>query len=281
MIAAPVLLRPRAYRDSFAAAWRLALRHRELLWELQKRDLSDRYVGSVLGAFWGIAQPLFLMALYTVVFGFFFRLKLESTTAGGLDYPSYLIAGYLPWIAMMDVMSRSSTVIYANINLIKQVAFPTELLPAKGLLGAALPQAVGTLFLLAYVGIRFGHYPTTLCLLPVALLFHCLFALGLGWLLALVGAYFRDTPNMLSVFFQLNLFLMPIVFVPSGTPEILSRVIAFNPFAHLIYVYQDILFYGAIEHPWSWLILAAMSVITFVVGFSLFTRAKQAFGNVL
>jgi ABC-type polysaccharide/polyol phosphate export permease len=49
----------------------------------------------------------------------------------------------------------------------------------------------------------------------------------------------------------------------------------------LIYVYQDILFYGAIEHPWSWLILAAMSVITFVVGFSLFTRAKQAFGNVL
>ena len=277
----PVLLRPRTYCDAFAGAWKLASRHRELLWELQKRDLSDRYVGSVLGAFWGIVHPLLLMAIYVAVFGFLFRLKFDQSVGSGLDYPAYLIAGFLPWLAMMDVMSRSAGVIYANVNLVKQVAFPLELLPAKGLVGAFLPQAVGTAFLLAYVAIRFGHPSPMIALLPAALLLQVLAALGLGWLLALVGAYFRDTPNMLQLFFQINLFLMPVVFVPSSTPEVLAKVFAVNPFSHLVYVYQDILFYGALLHPGSWAVLAVLSVIVFVTGFTLFARAKQAFGNVL
>ena len=281
MTAAPVLLRPRAYCDSFAAAWRLALRHRELLWELQKRDLSDRYVGSVLGALWSIVHPLLLMAVYVAVFGFVFKVKLDQTGTGELDYPAYLIAGFLPWLAMMDVMSRSAGVIYANVNLVKQVAFPLELLPAKGLLGAFIPQAVGTACLLAYIAVQFGYVPPAIVLLPVALLFQGLAALGLGWLLALVGAYFRDTPNVLQIFFQLNFFLMPVVFVPSSTPEVLARAMAVNPFSHLVYVYQDILFYGALRHPGSWAVLAVLSVIVFVAGFTMFTRAKQAFGNVL
>jgi ABC-type polysaccharide/polyol phosphate export permease len=217
MTAAPVLLRPRAYRDSFAAAWRLALRHRELLWELQKRDLSDRFVGSVLGALWSIVHPLLLMAVYVAVFGFVFKVKLDQTGTGELDYPAYLIAGFLPWLAMMDVMSRSAGVIYANVNLVKQVAFPLELLPAKGLLGAFIPQAVGTACLLAYIAVQFGYVPPAIVLLPVALLFQGLAALGLGWLLALVGAYFRDTPNVLQIFFQLNFFLMPVVVGPNAT----------------------------------------------------------------
>ena len=176
----PVLLRPRAYRDAFSGAWKLALRHRELLWELQKRDLSDRYVGSILGTFWGIVHPLLLMGIYVTVFGFLFRLKIDQNVGSGLDYPSYLISGFLPWLA---------GVIYANVNLVKQVAFPLELLPAKGLLGAFLPQAVGTVFLLVYMGVRFGHFPSAIVFLPVALLLQGLAALGLGWLLALVGAY--------------------------------------------------------------------------------------------
>jgi lipopolysaccharide transport system permease protein len=281
MTATPVLLRPHAYRDSFAAVWRLALRHRELLWELQKRDLSDRYVGSVLGALWGIVHPLILMALYVVVFNFIFKLKLGDDAGIRLDYAAYIMAGYLPWMAMMDMMARSATVIHANVNLIKQVAFPTELLPAKALLGSLLPQAVGSAFLLIYMGVRFGHFPVTIGLLPVALLLQILAALGLGWLLALVGAYLRDTLNILQVVFLVNLYLMPVVFAPGWTPDILSWLFVFNPFSHMVYVYQDIFFNGAILHPGSWFIFAVLAVFAFVFGFNLFMRAKQAFGNVL
>lgn len=281
MTTAPILLRPHAYRDSFAMVWRLAVRHYELLWELQKRDLSDRYVGSVFGVIWGVVHPLILMALYVVVFGFVFKLKLGEDVGIKLDYPAYIMAGYLPWMAIMDMMTRSATVIHANVNLIKQVAFPTEFLPAKSLLGSLLPQAVGTVFLLVYTGVRFGHLPVTIGLLPVALLIQILAALGLGWLLALIGAYLRDTPNVLQVVFLVNLYLMPVVFVPAWTPEILSWVFVCNPFSHLVYMYQDMFFYGAIQHVSSWLICAGLAVFTFVFGFNLFMRAKQAFGNVL
>ena len=269
------------YREAFVRAWVIARKHRDLLWELQRRDLSDRYVGSTLGALWAVVQPLVQLAVYVIVFGFVFKLKFGGQDSGGFDYPAYIIAGYLPWMAIMDVMTRSAIVIYANMNVIKQVAFPTELLPAKVLLGAFVPQAVGIAFLIAYLELRFGRVPVTLVLLPVALVLEYVAAMGLAWILALVGAYFRDLPNVLQVFFLVNLYAMPIVYAPAWTPPVLARVIPFNPFAHLVYVFQDVLFFGAIRHPVSWGVLSLLAAITFAVGFNLFNRAKQAFGNVL
>jgi lipopolysaccharide transport system permease protein len=277
----PALLQLRLYRDAYSRAWALARRHRQLLWELQKRDLSDRYVGSMLGVLWGVVHPLFLMGVYVVVFGFVFKLRFGDASGMRYDYPAYIIAGYLPWMAMMDVMARSASVVHANVNLIKQVAFPTELLPAKTLLGSLLPQLVGTAFLLAYLATRFGEVPGTVLLLPLALAMQYVAAMGLAWLLALIGAYFRDAQNVLQVFFLANLYFMPVVFAPQWTPALLAKAMLFNPFAHLVWVYQDILFYGAIAHPWSWVTVAALSLAAFTTGFNLFNHAKQAFGNVL
>ena len=46
------------------------LRHRELILILVSRELKARYRGTVLGFFWSLFNPLLLMLVYTVVFGF-------------------------------------------------------------------------------------------------------------------------------------------------------------------------------------------------------------------
>ena len=46
------------------------LRHRQLIMILVSRELKARYRGTVLGFFWSLFNPLLLMLVYTVVFGF-------------------------------------------------------------------------------------------------------------------------------------------------------------------------------------------------------------------
>ena len=44
--------------------------HRHLLWEFLRRDLQARYVGSAMGFFWSVINPLILLTVYSIVFGF-------------------------------------------------------------------------------------------------------------------------------------------------------------------------------------------------------------------
>src|SRR2546425_10377667 len=48
--------------------------HGRLLYVMAAREITDRFAGSALGAVWALAHPLFLMALFVVVFTFIFGL---------------------------------------------------------------------------------------------------------------------------------------------------------------------------------------------------------------
>jgi len=51
---------------------RTLYRYRQLIATLTARDLKARYRGSILGFFWSLANPLLLLAVYTLVFTKFF-----------------------------------------------------------------------------------------------------------------------------------------------------------------------------------------------------------------
>src|SRR5262249_39359153 len=86
-------------------------RHRWLVWELVKREHADRYAGSFFGSLWAIGHPLLLMAVYVVVFSYVFRLKLGGTVEMPLDYTAYLMAGYLPWMALQESSLKAASAI--------------------------------------------------------------------------------------------------------------------------------------------------------------------------
>src|SRR5262245_57714802 len=76
----------------------LLIRHRQLTWDMAKREVADRYTGLVFGAFWTIGHPLVLMLVYVAVFGFVFRVRIGGTADMPLDYTAYLLAGLIPWL---------------------------------------------------------------------------------------------------------------------------------------------------------------------------------------
>jgi len=105
--------------------------------------------------------------------------------------------------------------------------------------------------------------------------------LGLSFLLSAAGAYFRDIKDIVQVFTIMNMYLMPIFYLPMWVPQLFKPILYINPFSYMIWCFQDVLYFGGFEHPWAWLVFFTESMVIFIVGFSLFRRFKIVFGNVL
>jgi len=257
-------------------------RHRQLAWEMFKRDVTDRYAGQMLGPLWAIGHPLFLMGIYVIVFTYIFAMRTGGSSYDfPLDYPTYILSGLIPWMAFQESMNRGSLAVLENSDLVKQVVFPLEILPLKGLSSALLMQGVATLFLIVYVVVKFYYLPITYVLLPLLFLVQFMAMTGISYILASVGAFVRDLKDIVQVFCVACFYCIPVLYFPNWMPSWIQKVLMLNPFSYMVWCYQDACFYGRIEHPWAWPIFFGLSFLVFYVGHEIFQRLKPLFGNVL
>lgn len=269
--------------STFATIARLYWTNRQLMWELAKRDINDRSIGTAFGFVWAIVHPLTVLLVYVVVFSFVFRIKFgaDSPTDMPYGFATYIITGYLPWMAIAQMMAIASGSIRADATLVKQVDFPLETIAGKTLLVAMWPQLVGTVFLIIWIIAVEGFLSPLLFMLPVIVAIQILLCLGLGWLLAAIGAFFRDVQDLVQWWTVVSMYLMPVVFAPQFMPGPMKIIIPLNPFSHIVYIYQDVIFYGRFENPLSWLIAIVFALICFFSGLYLFQKLKNTFGNVI
>ena len=100
--------------------------HLFLLRELVKRDFQGRYAGSALGLVWSFLQPLWMLLLFTFVFSTVMKISLAGARTG--HFAVFLFSGLLPWMAVQEGVSRASTAVTDNSNLVKKLSFPAEIL---------------------------------------------------------------------------------------------------------------------------------------------------------
>ena len=246
-----------------------------------QRDIVVPYAGQMLGGFWAFGHPLFLVLLLTIVFNFMLGARFGGTAALPHDYTTYILAGLVPWQTFMSVLSRGCIEILGNANLVKQVVFPIEVLPIKGVLASLTTLVIGLVFLVGYTFVTTGGLPWTYALLPVLVVLQVLWMSGMAFLLSSLGVYFRDLKDMISVFVTASLYLLPIVYLPGAVPTVIRSVISLNPFSCMIWSYHDALYFGRFDHPWAWIAFVACSLGSFYGGFYLFQKLKPFFGNAL
>ena len=216
------VLNPVHYATAARDLTRLLGRHRQLTWEMAKRDITDRYTGQVFGTLWAIGHPLALMGIYTIVFSFVFRQRAGGSWDLPLKYPAYLLSGLIPWMAFQESMAKSTVSVTSNANLVKQVVFPIEVLPVKGVLGSMITQAIALTLLLAYIPLAHnGLIHWTFALIPVLVVLQILAMIGVGYFLAAVGVYFRDVKDFVQVFCIAGMYIMPVFYLPEWVPDYL------------------------------------------------------------
>src|SRR5262244_443651 len=108
-----------------------------LLREMVVRDVRARYAGSSLGILWAFALPILWMVLYTAIFSLILKVPVE---AGFSSFPEFLMAGLLPWMAISEGISRSSSCLIDNAAIVKKTVFPLETLVLSVVLAAVVNE---------------------------------------------------------------------------------------------------------------------------------------------
>ena len=213
---------------------------RGLVFQLVRRDFEQRFVGSMMGWIWGLIHPLVLLLSWTFVFSVCLKVKLDGGEVTR-NYPLYLFAAMLPWLLFSETVQRSSTSIIEQANLITKTVFPAEIVPVSVFLSSLVSHAMALALLVAAVAVVLNQFNAALLLLPVYTLLIGMFAIGIGWIVASLQVYLRDTSQVLSVVLTFWFWLTPIFITEDQFPENLRFLVAGNPMAYVVRAYREIL----------------------------------------
>lgn len=260
--------------------WRAALSRRMVLLRVMvRRDLASRYRGSLLGVAWAVLTPFLLMVLYTIIFSVFLKIRLSGDNSPS-SFALYLLAGLLPWTMFSEVASRCTTVMLGQVNLIKKVVFPLEVIPLT-ITGAGLVNhLIGLGVFLLAAAVLASPQPTWL-LLPVLIIPLSLFSAGVGLILASLGVFLRDLGQVVGLLLTAWMFLTPIMYAESFVPARFLPLIDANPFTWLVHGYRQVVLEGQLPSFSSLLLLYGVASVVAIIGYRWFQHLAPGFADVL
>jgi homopolymeric O-antigen transport system permease protein len=256
------------------------LRHGELIASMTWRDFGARYRGSFGGLVWSVFQPLVMMVIYTLVFSVFLKVKFTSDS-NPFEFSVYLLCGLLPWNALSESLTQSTQVIRSNVNLVKRVVFPLEILPLNLALAAAIQQLIGFALLVPLAWLVTGQLQASLLFVPVILVLQLLFVTGMNWLAASLAVYLPDLRHVISLVLMVWMFLTPVVYPEDVVPAHLLILFRLNPMARIVTLYRNAFMTGLLPSPRGLVGAVALCLLVFMAGYFWFMRTKRGFADVL
>lgn len=257
-------------------------RHRQLIAQMTRREVVGRYKGSVMGLAWSFFNPVFMLLVYTFVFSVIFQSRWgigneESKT----QFAVVLFVGMIMHGLFAEVLNRAPSLILANVNYVKKVVFPLEILPVIAMGAALFHSSVSVGVLVTVFGLFNGYLHWTILFIPLVLLPLVTLTLGLAWMLASVGVFLRDVGQTIGIGTTVMLFLSPVFYPVTALPEEFRPWIMANPLTFIIEQAREVLIWG---HPPNWIGLGAYLLAALVVawaGFVWFQKTRTGFADVL
>jgi lipopolysaccharide transport system permease protein len=250
---------------------------RDLLLTLAGRDVKLRYRQTALGAAWVILQPLIAAGIFSLVFG-----QVAKLPSDGLPYFLFSYAGLLGWNAFNTTLTKSSSCLIQNSQLISKVFFPRLLLPLSTLFSTLIDFGVA-LGMMAVLLVVYGVTPRfgPLLLLPLWLLLTLLLAVGIGLFSSALMVTYRDVQYVMPVLTQFLLYASPVAYSVTAVPKHLHLFYALNPLSGLIEAFRwSLLGTGALTSGQvAYSAIVAIAVFTF--GAFSFRAMEERFADVI
>lgn len=255
--------------------------NRYLLWQLAKKDIEQRYKGSVLGMLWSIIVPILMLIIYTFVFSEIFQAKWNIDTSDKYEFALVLFCGLTAFNMVSEVMNRSATLIAANTNYVKKVIFPLELLPMVITFSALFNCVISYLILIAaklilYRNVSVTLYQSLLVFVPLIVI-----SVGVGYILSAISVYLKDIGNVISVLVMVLMYMSPVFFPLTSVPEKYRGICMANPMTYIIENFRNTMLYG-LNINWYFFGMSIIIAMAFYgIGYVVFMRTKEGFADVL
>ncbi len=253
--------------------------NRHLLWDLTKKDLKQRYVGSYLGILWAFIQP----TITVIIFWFVFQVGFKSMPVDNFPFVLWLVCGMFPWFFFSDAWQSATNSVVSNSFLVKKVVFRVSLLPIIQIFSALIVNLffVGVLFVMFAL---YGYMPD----IHNLQVFYYLFALicltfGLSLITSSLVIFLKDVGQLVSMLLQFGFWATPVFWSYKILPVDYQWIVKMNPLFYIVEGYRNSFIY----HKWFWELgftnigFWAATFFVAVTGVVLFRRLRPHFADVL
>lgn len=268
---------------SLTALGRSLFRNRQLILQMTRREVIGRYKGSVMGLAWSILNPIFMLTVYTFVFSEVFKSRWGELGSDDTktQFAIVLFVGMIVLGLFSEVLNRAPGLIISNVNYVKKVVFPIEILPIVAMGTALFHSAISLAVLLSAFAIFNGYLQWTIILLPFVVMPLVIMILGMAWILASLGVFLRDVGQTIGLLTTVLMFLSPVFYPVTAVPERFQPFIMANPLTFIIEQARQVLIWG--NFP-NWIGLGIYTLGAAIIawaGYAWFQKTRNGFADVL
>ncbi|MCQ4082527.1 ABC transporter permease [Streptomyces sp. RB6PN25] len=273
-------LKPSVQRPSLPAYVGQLWQRRHFTLSYARARLTSYYATATLGQIWHVLTPLLNVAVYWFVWGYL----LKKTDGTGDNYIAFLCVGMFVFTYSRESIAAGTWSICNRLELIRAFHFPRACLPIATTL-VQLQQLALSMGVVVAICLATGEPVTSrwLLLLP-ALVLQTVFNLGVGMLMARIGARNHDIGELMPFVLRTWMYTCGVFYsiakVTGHAPAAVRMVMEANPGALYIELARHALLagYGKLT-PHIWAMSAGWAVVSLAVGLVACWQAEDRYGR--
>ncbi|HLL90174.1 MAG TPA: ABC transporter permease [Tepidisphaeraceae bacterium] len=256
------------------------LRYRSFIWHRAVNDLRHRYAGTGMGVVWNVVHPLAVIGVYALVFSTIMSARVPGV-GGRFAYVLYLCAGFLPWLAFSEAVTRGAGAFVDNAAYLKKLPIPEQLFVASSAVSATLSLMISFTLLIG-IALVAGQRPTWhWALLPLPLVSLQVMGLGLGLLLGTINVFLRDVGQLLAIALQVVFWTVPIVYTIDLLPAWAHGPLAWHPLVPPIEAVRDLFLHARLPPATTWAALVGWPAVALAAASLAFNRLRAEIRDVI
>jgi lipopolysaccharide transport system permease protein len=268
----------RFFAKPFSQMWH----HRDLIQAILRREVAERFKGSIAGWVWAVVAPLLFIAAYTLVFSGTLQLpdRYIVTENKTLSYALFILSGIVVFNFWSEMAFRAPMLLHEYMHFIKQTIFPSDMLAVISTLRATLYTVISLTVLLIFQLWAMHGLPWTLVLMPFIFIPFVAFLIGMAWFLCAIGAFTRDAGYLMITIVPLFMFVTPIFYHQSMFGSN-GRWFYANALTGFVEVMRDIMLVGKLPNMYVYGGTLLISAFSFYFGYWVFDRYRNVIVDVL
>lgn len=246
-------------------------KYRYLLGELVKKDIKLKYRNSVLGFAWTLLEPLLTMVVLTVVFQNMLGKEVEY-------FPVYVLCGRLLYSYFSNGTKLALKSIRRNSSMIRKVYVPKYIYPLASALSGYVTFLLSLIVLVGVAAVQ-SLKPTWHLLGAFVPLFTILImTIGVGFILATLDVFFRDTEYLWGVILMLIMYASAIFYDKLSLLKVPSKawILKFNPLFGIIDNFRNSIFGEPLNYKYA-AYSGGFAVLTLIIGIIMFYKKQDKF----
>jgi lipopolysaccharide transport system permease protein len=225
---------------------------------------------------WLFIQPVANVFVLTIVFSY-----IAKTPSEGIPYPLFSFGALLPWVFFSSSITSGIPSLTNNPNLVTKIYFPREILPISTIISVSFDTMISAaifICLMVYYKVNITMY--ALFVIPIIII-EFVFIMGLVFLLSAINVWYRDAAQASNILTQFWMYLTPVIYPLSLVPEKFMPFYVLNPMVGIVEGFRSALLKGRMPDMTLLGISACISIIAFIVGYSIFKSKEFDFADVI